>query len=131
MNQNKEQQATEPLAKFHVKVTRGGQFTFPYYTRIYYNLNIGDFVELIVRTRKSKLRGFFIARLGDKAGVTIPSEIRTNLRIKQGDIVEIVLIKYYRLQDILGDKVKILEELASKGYKLLTPEEEKQLLLLL
>jgi len=120
----------EPLAKFHAKVTRAGQFTFPYYTRLYYNLNIGDFVELIVRIRDSELRGFFIARLGDKAGVTIPSELRTNLGIKQGDVVEVILIKYYRLSDILGDKLKVLEELALKGYKIITPEEEKQLLLL-
>jgi len=113
----------EPLAKFHVKVTRAGQFTFPYYTRLYYNLNIGDFVELIVRTRDNDLRGFFIARLGDKAGITIPSELRTDLGIKQGDIVEIVLVKYYRLSDILGEKLKVLEELALKGYKIITPEE--------
>ncbi|MBC7108985.1 MAG: AbrB/MazE/SpoVT family DNA-binding domain-containing protein [Methanomassiliicoccales archaeon] len=58
-----ERQVTEPLAKFHVKVTRAGQFTFPYYTRVYYNLNIGDFVELIVRTRDSELRGFLLLGL--------------------------------------------------------------------
>jgi len=118
-----EEQVIEPLTKFHVKVTRAGQFTFPYYTRLYYNLNIGDFVELIIRTRDSELRGFFIARLGDKARVTIQSELRTNLGIKQGDVVEVVLIKYYRLSDILGDKLKVLEELALKGYKIITPEE--------
>ena len=38
------QEHTEPLAKFHAKVTRGGQFTFPYYTREYHDLSTGDFV---------------------------------------------------------------------------------------
>jgi len=123
MQEKEQERIVEPLAKFHVKVTRAGQFTFPYYTRVYYNLGIGDFVELIVRTKDNTLRGFFIARLGDKAVVTIPAEIRAKLDIHQGNVVEIILVRYYRLSDILGDRLKVLEELALKGYKIITPKE--------
>ena len=113
----------EPLAKFHAKITRGGQFTFPYYTREYYDLSIGDFVEFIVRAKDVDLRGLFIARLGDKGAITIPKEIRQELSIKQGDIVELIVVKVYRLKDILGDRIKVLEDLVARGYKIITPEE--------
>ena len=118
----------EPLAKFHAKVTRGGQFTFPYYTREYYGLSMGDFVEFIVRAKDTNLRGFFIARLGDKGAITIPKEVRQGLNIKQGDVVELIVVKVYRLKDILGDRIKVLEDLAARGYKIITSEEERSIL---
>jgi len=42
--------------------------------------------------------------------------------------VEIVVVKVYRLKDILGDHIRVLEDLAARGYKLITPEEEKSIL---
>jgi bifunctional DNA-binding transcriptional regulator/antitoxin component of YhaV-PrlF toxin-antitoxin module len=64
-------QVIEPLAKFHTKITRRGQFTFPLYTRLYHNLDVGDYVELVIRTKVGDniLRGMFVARLVDKGNI--------------------------------------------------------------
>ncbi|BAD84591.1 predicted transcription regulator, SpoVT/AbrB family [Thermococcus kodakarensis KOD1] len=117
-----EARVVEPLAKFHAKVTRGGQFTFPLYTRLYHNLDVGDYVELIIRTKVDGevLRGMFIARLVDKGNITIPKGLRSEMKIDQNSIIEVIVVRAYRLKDLLGDKAKFIRQLALKKYKILT-----------
>ena len=119
----------EPLAKFHAKITRGGQFTFPLYTRVYHNLNVGDYVELIIRTKKGGdiLRGMFIARVVDKGNITIPKGLRDAMGLKKDSVVEVIVVKAYHLNEILGDRAEIVRQLSLSKYQLLTPEEELKL----
>lgn len=120
----------EPLAKFHAKITRGGQFTFPLYTRIYHNLDVGDYVELIIRAKKGDdiLRGMFIARVVDKGNITIPKGLRDAMGLEKDSVVEVIVVKAYRLNEILGDRVEIVRQLSLSKYRLLSPEEEYGLL---
>ena len=117
----------EPLAKFHAKITRGGQFTFPLYTRIYHNLNVGDYVELIIRAKRGDniLRGMFIARVVDKGNITIPKGLRDAMGLGKDSIVEVIVVKAYRLNEILGDRAKIVRQLSLSKYRLLSQEETK------
>ncbi len=105
----------EPLAKFHAKITRGGQFTFPLYTRIYHNLNIGDYVELIIRAKKDDdiLRGMFIARVVDKGNITIPKGLREAMGLEKDSVVEVIVVKAYRLNEILGEQGESIQQLSS------------------
>jgi len=122
--------AKEPLAKFHAKVTRGGQFTFPLWTRVYYELDIGDYVELIVRVKHGQdvKRGMFVAKLVDKGNITIPKGLREEMGIKKDSVIEIIVIKAYRIKDLFGDRSELIKQLSLSKYKLLTPEEEQKLL---
>lgn len=125
-----ETRVVEPLAKFHAKVTRGGQFTFPLWTRVYHELDVGDYVELIIRVKHGRdvLRGLFVARLVDKGNITIPKGLRDEMGIKKDTVVEVLVVRAYRLKDLLGDHSKLIKQLSLSKYKLLTPEEEQKLL---
>ena len=120
----------EPLAKFHAKVTRGGQFTFPLWTRVYHELDVGDYVELVIRVKRGEdiLRGLFVARLVDKGNITIPKGLRDEMGIKKDTVIEVLVVRAYRLKDLLGDRSEIIKQLSLSKYKLLTPEEEQKLL---
>ena len=120
----------EPLAKFHAKVTRSGQFTFPLWTRLYLELDVGDYVELIIRTKHADkiLRGMFAAKLVDKGNITIPKGLRDKMNIEKDTIVEVLLIKAYRLKDLFGDRSELIKHLSLSTYRLLTAEEEQKLL---
>ncbi len=120
----------EPLAKFHAKVTRGGQFTFPLWTRLYHNLDVGDYVELIIRVKQGDgvSRGMFVAKVVDKGNITIPKGLRDQMGIKKDSIVEVLVIKAYRLKDLFGDRSELIKQLSLTKYKLLTKDEEKKLL---
>jgi len=114
----------EPLAKFHAKVTRGGQFTFPLWTRVYHELDIGDYVELIVRVKHGQdiKRGMFVAKLVDKGNITIPKGLRDEMGIEKDSVIEILVIKAYRIKDLFGDHSNLIKQLSLSKYKLLTPE---------
>ena len=128
--QEQEPKIIEPLAKFHAKITRGGQFTFPLWTRVYHELDVGDYVELVIRVKHGKdiLRGLFVARLVDKGNITIPKGLRDEMGIKKDTIVEVLVVRAYRLKDLLGDRSELIKQLSLSKYKLLTPEEEQKLL---
>jgi len=119
-----ETKVVEPLAKFHAKVTRGGQFTFPLWTRVYHELDVGDYVELVIRVKGGGdvLRGLFVARLVDKGNITIPKGLRDEMGIKKDTVVEVLVVRAYRLKDLLGDRSELIKQLSLTKYKLLTPE---------
>jgi len=109
-----ETRVIEPLAKFHAKVTRGGQFTFPLWTRVYHELDVGDYVELIIRVKHGGdvLRGLFVARLVDKGNITIPKGLRDEMGIKKDTVVEVLVVRAYRLKDLLGDRSELIKQLS-------------------
>ncbi len=125
----------EPLAKFHAQVYRNGRIAIPKNERDYYGLDQHDIVELIVRKYEGNEiigRGWFLAQLTTRGVLTIPLGLRRELNIVDGDFVEVLLIGFIRIEDVIGDQgLKIMKALRSNEYKLISEEDEKRLLSML
>ena len=123
----------EPLAKFHAKVYVKGRVRIISNEREFLGLSDGDIVKLIVRTldenRHPLHRAYFEGMLVSGGNVTIPKELITKLGIKKGDIVEILLIGYQKLHEIIPEEhYRLLKQYSSGKFKLISSDEEKQLL---
>ncbi|AJC70922.1 AbrB family transcriptional regulator [Thermococcus guaymasensis DSM 11113] len=120
----------EPLAKYPTKVMVQGRITLLSTIREYYNIDLGDFIELIVRKYcpDDVLRGHFLARVYDKGYMTIPKGLRDELGIQKGDFVEVLIIDIIKPGDLLGEKAKLLSGVLKGKYELLTPEKESVLM---
>nr|WP_255452937.1 AbrB/MazE/SpoVT family DNA-binding domain-containing protein [Thermococcus sp. GR4] len=103
-----------------------GRITLISTIREYYHINLGDFIEVIIRkhTPEGTLRGHFLARVYDKGYMTIPKGLRDELRIQKGDFVEVLIIDVLRPEDLLGEKAKLLRGVLRGKYEILTPEQE-------
>ncbi len=125
----------EPLAKFHAQVYRNGRIAIPKNERDYYRLDQHDIVELIIRKYEGDQitgRGWFLAQLTVRGVLTIPLGLRRELNITDGEFVEVLLIGFIRIEDIIGDQgLKIMRALRSNEYKLISEEDEKRLLSML
>lgn len=125
----------EPLAKFHTQVYRNGRIAIPKNERDYYGLDQHDIVELIVRKYEDDKiigRGWFLAQLTVRGVLTIPLGLRRELNISDGDFVEVLLIGFIRIEDVIGDQgLKIMKALRSNEYKLISEKDEKRLLSML
>ena len=120
----------EPLAKYPTKVMIQGRITLISTIREYYHIDLGDFIEVIIRkhTPEGTLRGHFLARVYDKGYMTIPKGLRDELKIQKGDFVEVLIIDILKPKDLLGEKAKLLRGVLKGKYELLTPEQEILLL---
>ncbi|MBO8175739.1 MAG: AbrB/MazE/SpoVT family DNA-binding domain-containing protein [Thermococcus sp.] len=130
------QEVIEPLAKFHAIVTSKGRFTIPKETRRVFGIDEGDYVELLIRkldpnTNKPLRRAITILRVGTNGRGVIPSELTKRLDIQLGEIVEVLLITFFKPEDILSDKVrfkKYIPDLIRKGYAIISEEDEKEII---
>lgn len=117
----------EPLAKFHVQVYKNGRMAIPSNEREYFKLDQHDLVNLIIRTPNG--RGRFWAQLTIYGRLTIPLGLRRDLNIKEGDFIEVLLVDYVRVKDIIGEEgCAILREVKSNSYEVLTPDQEVKIL---
>jgi len=125
-----EAQIVEPIAKYPTKVMIQGRITLLSTIREYYNIDLGDFVELVVRKylQNDVLRGHFLARVYDKGYMTIPKGLRDELGIQKGDFVEVLIIDIIKPEDLLGEKAKLLKGVIRGKYEVLTHEQELMLL---
>ena len=124
----------EPLAKFHAQPTTKGRITIPKETRKLYNIEEGDYAELLIRkldpqTKKPTKRAVLIAKVGVNGRVVIPSELskKMGIQLKQ-DIIEALLLNFFKPEDILTDKVifsKYKNQLLRRGYVLISEADEK------
>ena len=124
----------EPLAKFHAQPTTKGRITIPKETRKLYNIEEGDYAELLVRklepqTKKPTKRAVLIARVGVNGRVVIPSELskRIGIQLKQ-DVIETLLLGFFKPEDVLTDKVifsKYKNQLLRRGYAIISEDDEK------
>ncbi len=128
----KQQQAVEPLAKFHAQVYRNGRIAIPANEREYFGLNKHDIVNLIIRKLEGDKiigRGQFWAQLTIHGRLTIPNGLRQKLNISEGDHVEVLLVDFIKIQEKLGDREYYLFQAIRDGkYFILDPEEEKRAL---
>lgn len=127
---DKEINPIEPLAKYPTKVMIQGRITLLSTIREYYHIDLGDFIEVIIRkhTTEGTLRGHFLARVYDKGYMTIPKGLRDELGIQKGDYVEVLIIDILKPEDLLGEKAKLLSGVIKGKYELLTPEKESVLM---
>ena len=123
----------EPLAKFHAQPTTKGRITIPKETRKLYNIEEGDYAELLIRkldpqTKKPSKRAVLIARVGVNGRVVIPSELSKKIGIKlKQDIIEALLLNFFKPEDILTDKIifsKYKNQLLRRGYAVISSEDE-------
>ncbi|AEH25100.1 AbrB/MazE/SpoVT family DNA-binding domain-containing protein [Pyrococcus yayanosii] len=126
------QQIIEPLAKFHAQVYRNGRIAIPKNERDYFGIDQHDIVELIIRKIENgqiKGRGWFIAQLTVRGVLTIPLGLRKELDISDGDFVEVLLIGFIRIEDVVGERgLKIMRALRANDYRIISDEDEKRLL---
>ena len=123
----------EPLAKFHAKVYVKGRVRIISNERDFLELADGDIVKLIIRTldedKKPKQRAYFEGMLVSGGNITIPKELKNKLGIKKGDIVEVLLVGYQKLSDVIPEEHFNLLKSYSRGkFKLITAEDEKHIL---
>ncbi|WP_048148989.1 AbrB/MazE/SpoVT family DNA-binding domain-containing protein [Palaeococcus ferrophilus] len=123
----------EPLAKFHAKVYVKGRIRIISNERDFLGLSDGDIVKLIIRTLDENKhpvhRAYFEGMLVSGGNVTIPKELINKLGIKKGDVVEVLMIGYQKLHEIIPEEHYILLKQYSSGkFKLISAAEEKQLL---
>ena len=132
MNGQDNTKIIEPLAKFHAQVYKNGRIAIPKNERDYYGLDQHDIVELIVRKYEGDKiigRGWFLAQLTVRGVLTIPLGLRSELNISDGDFVEVLLIGFIRIEDVIGEQgLKIMKSLRSNEYKIISEEDEKRLL---
>ena len=116
----------EPLAKYPTKVMVQGRITLISTIREYYHIDLGDFIEVIIRkpSREEILRGHFLARVYDKGYMTIPKGLRDELGIQKGDFVEVLIVDIIKPEELLGEKAKLLRGVIKGKYEVLTPEQE-------
>ena len=130
--ENTESQVIEPLAKFHVKVYgNGNRFVLPEPTRIRYRIREGYFIEVIIRTIEIESgtileRAYFIPKVSTNGVITIPKGLVKELNIQRGDVLEVVLLNYFSLRRLARGASKL--KMPVKGYVILEPNEEQQLL---
>lgn len=124
---NQEPEIAEPLAKFHAQVYKNGRIAIPSNEREYFKIGQHDLVNLIIRTPNG--RGRFWAQLTIYGRLTIPLGLRRDLDIKEGDFIEVLLVDYVRVKDIIGERgYAILREVKNNSYEILTPEQEFKIL---
>ena len=132
MQEKEQERIVEPLAKYPTKVMIQGRITLISTIRKYYNIELGDFIELIIRkkTKDEIIRGHFIARVYDKGYLTIPKGLREKMNIKNGDFVELLIIDIFKSSELFGEKAKLMAPVLKIGYELIDEAKEKQLMML-
>lgn len=123
----------EPLAKFHAKVYVKGRIRIINNEREFLELTDGDIVKLIIRTldeeKKPVARAYFEGMLVSGGNVTIPKDLIQKLNIKKGDMIEVLLVGYTKLNEIIPEEhYRLLKQFKYGKFKLITADEEKQLL---
>ncbi|WP_157895687.1 AbrB/MazE/SpoVT family DNA-binding domain-containing protein [Thermococcus chitonophagus] len=124
------QETPEPLAKYPTKVMVQGRITLLTPIREYYNIELGDFIEVIIRKKDNEKvhRGHFLARVYDKGYMTIPKGLRDEIGIKPGDFVEVLIVDIIKPEELLGDKAKFLRNILRGKYEIITRDQEIRIL---
>jgi len=124
----------EPLAKFHARILSNGRIAIPENTRLRYGFGKGDWVELLVRKIQQNGgpvlgRGHFFARITNKGLITIPKGLRNELDLREKEIIEVILLDFFKIGALLKEKGVHTSKLVHEGYEVLDEEAEKLLLL--
>lgn len=73
-----------------------------------------------------------MAQLTARGLLTIPFGLRQELNIQEGDFVEVLLLSFVRVEEVIGEEgFKIMKSLRANDYKVITEEDEKRLLSML
>ncbi|USG99838.1 AbrB/MazE/SpoVT family DNA-binding domain-containing protein [Thermococcus argininiproducens] len=128
---NTESQVIEPLAKFHAEVDKYGRFTLPKITRKRYSIEQSDFVELIVRIIRDNVvlsRVHVFVRVAKDGKIYLPQKIVKKFNIIQDDILEVLLIRYFKIDDLLTEEARNIKHLLKNKYEILTATQEAEIL---
>jgi len=128
---SQEEKIVEPLAKFHAETDTQGRFYLPKATCKRYNIHINDYVELLVRffdeSNSITFRAHVFVRVASNRLIHLPKALREQAN---GDrrLIEVLLIAHYTPNDLLSPIGKTVLSLFKSKYRVLSLEEEKQIL---
>lgn len=130
---NKKQQTVEPLAKFHVPVISKFRVVIPDGEKELFRLNKGTYVEIIIRkidmsTLRPLKRVHTIVKLTNQGMFTLTKPLRQELDVRIGDILEILLIAYYTLEDLVKNEYKQLLHFIDKGFEVIDEIQEQEIM---
>ncbi len=124
----------EPLAKWHPKVYIKGRIRLVNSEKGAFRLEDGDIVKLIIRKiqiepYKVLGRAYFEGLIVSGGNITIPKKLMEELEIEVGETVEVLLVGFSRLREMLPpEHYEVLKRLKRDSYKIISKEEEKEIL---
>ncbi len=128
-----ETQVVEPLAKFHVPVISKFRVVIPDGEKELFNLTKGTYVEVIIRaidtaTLRPLKRIHTLVKLTGRGMFTITKPMREELGIKIGDIIEILLIARYSLEDMVKEEYRQLFRFVDNGFEVVDEAREQEII---
>lgn len=129
-----EQRIVEPLAKWHPKVYIKGRIRLVSSEKEAFRLEDGDTVKLIIRKIQIEPyrvlgRAYFEGLIVSGGNITIPKKLMEELGIKVGETVEVLLVGFSRLKEMLPpEHYEVIKRLKRGSYKIISEEEEKEIL---
>jgi len=128
-----ETRVVEPLAKFHVPVISKFRVVIPDGEKELFNLTKGTYVELIIRTIDTATlrplkRVHTLVKLTGRGMFTITKPMREELGVKIGDILEILLISRYSLEDIVKEEYQQLLRFVDNGFEVVDEAKEQEII---
>ncbi len=128
-----EQQVIEPLAKFHVPVISKFRVVIPEGEKELFGLSRGTYLEIIIRkidtsNFKPLKRIHTLVKLTSRGVFTLNKQIRQELGVEIGDILEILLINYYTIEDLVKDEYSHLVRFVKNGFEVIDERQEREIL---
>ena len=126
-------EVTEPLAKFHVPVISKFRVVIPDGEKELFGLSKGSYIEIIIRkidpsNFKPLKRIHALVKLTSRGMFTLNKQIRQELGVEIGDILEILLINYYTIEDFVKDEYKHLFRFGENGFEVIDEHQEREIL---
>ena len=123
----------EPLAKFHVPVISKFRVVIPDGEKELFNLTKGTYIEVIIRTIDTATlhplkRVHALVKLTGRGMFTITKPMREELGVKIGDMLEVLLIARYSLEDIVKEEYHQLLRFAENGFEVVDEAREQEII---
>jgi len=123
----------EPLAKFHVPVISKFRVVIPDGEKELFGLDKGTYVEIIIRkidtsTLRPLKRVHAIVKLTSRGMFTLTKPLRQELNVRIGDILEVLLVGHYTLEDLVKDEYKHLLHFVDKGFEVIDEIQEQEII---
>ena len=121
---SEEKQVAEPLMKMPVTLDNQFRFVIPSPVRKFYGIQDKDVIEVIIRKIRKEddrilieSRGYLITQVSVRGLIKIPLKLREQMRISHEDFIEVILIDYHSLDELLSEKGKsILKKIKTGSH---------------
>ncbi len=133
MNGQDDTKIIEPLAKFHVPVISKFRVVIPDGEKVLFKLDKGTYVELIIRkidpsSLEPLKRVHAIVKLTSRGMFTLAKPLRQELNIEIGDILEILLVDSYTIEELIREEYKHLLQFTDTGFEVIDEIQEREII---